>query len=420
MTMETLWKIALRNTLRHRRRTIITAIVMMVGIAIFIMFDSVLTGMDRNTVDNMARFTTSYLKLRNPAYVDDIAGNPLDKAIAEPGKALAAVAAAGFAGAPRLSFVARLSNYEDEIPVLAQGVDPGADAKVFDTAASVIEGSWLDPAAPNANAVVMGANLAAELGLKIGDGIIASVQTLGEASNADEYIVVGLVRTPAPEINIAGLFMPLGAARILLDAPNIATEIDVRLPRAQRLDQDIANAAAAAKSLGSALPGLRADPLGDLVQDYLAMRNMKAKFSYVMILLVLLIAGVGIVNTILMSVYSRIREIGVLRAYGMTPKDIGRLFTLEGLAVGLIGSILGVLLGILLDYVMIRWGINIDKMMDASTMGSIPIAGIMRGEWNPKTMVAGFLFGMATALVAASIPARMAARLEPTAALRYV
>ncbi|GAB1457768.1 hypothetical protein MASR2M48_30760 [Spirochaetota bacterium] len=71
-----------------------------------------------------------------------------------------------------------------------------------------------------------------------------------------------------------------------------------------------------------------------------------------MILVVLLIAGVGIVNTILMSVYARIREIGVLKAYGMSPKEIKGLFTLEGTIVGLLGSAAGTLFGVVLVWLM--------------------------------------------------------------------
>jgi len=130
---------------------------------------------------------------------------------------------------------------------------------------------------------------------------------------------------------------------------------------------------------------------------------------------VLVISAVGIVNTILMSVYSRIREIGVLRAYGMTPRDIRRLFTLEGLALGLAGSCLGVALGAILDVLLIAGGID----MAAFAMGSLPISGVLRGEWNPKTMLIGFIFGVVVSLIAARIPARRAGRLEPTAALRF-
>jgi len=414
--MGTLWKIALRNTLRHRRRTIITAVVMTFGIACFIFFDSMLAGMDRITIDNMESYSAAAVKLRTEAYVDDIEMTPLDKGVPDPEGALSAIASSGYAAAPRLRFVARLTNYVDEIPVIADGVDPAADGSVFSLSSAVAEGSWLEPG--SGKAVVLGGALAAELGIGVGDGIVVSARTLGEATNADEYVVVGLARTPSPEINRAGLFMSLASARELLAAPGLATEIDVALPRAPSLDAGLAASEAAAARLRALLPGLRADSLADQAKDYLAMRNMKAKF-YIMIFVVLLIAAVGIANTILMSVYSRIHEIGVLRAYGMTGRDIGRLFTLEGLAVGLLGSTLGVLLGAGIDFALIKYGINLDRYMQDMATAAVPISGILRGAWNPGTMAVGFVFGLAVSLVSARIPARMAARLEPTAALRF-
>jgi ABC-type lipoprotein release transport system permease subunit len=417
--MGTLWKIALRNTLRHARRTIITAAVMMAGISVFILFDSLLAGMDRMAVDNMADYTLSSLKIRNPEYVRDIASSPLDKGLADPAGTLSAVAAQGLQGAARLRFVARVSNYTDEIPVLADGVDPSADARVFKLAQSVTSGAWLSRAAPRT--VVLGAELARELKLKVGDPVLVTAQTVHDVTNADEYTLAGIVSTPAPEVNRGGLFMPLDDARALLDAAGgaggLVTEVDVALPRASSLDAALFQGEAAAKLLRAALPAERVDPIGFLAASYLALRNAKASYTLIPIITVLAISAVGIVNTILMSVFSRVREIGVLRAYGMTARDIRRLFTLEGLALGLAGSTLGVALGALLDFLLISRGINM--AVYTKSLGSIPVSGILRGEWNPKTMLIGFLFGMVVSLVAARIPARRAARLEPTAALRF-
>jgi putative ABC transport system permease protein len=135
------------------------------------------------------------------------------------------------------------------------------------------------------------------------------------------------------------------------------------------------------------------------------------------VIIVLMIAAVGIVNTILMSVFSRVREIGVLRAYGMTARDIKRLFTLEGLALGLAGSTLGVALGAALDLLLVVRGVSMGSL--SQSLGSLPISGVLHGEWNPKTMIIGFLFGVVVSLIAARIPARRASRLQPTDALRF-
>ncbi|MGO8694131.1 MAG: ABC transporter permease [Rectinemataceae bacterium] len=417
--MGTLWKIALRNTLRHRRRTIITAIVMTAGISVFIVFDSMLAGMDRMAVDNMSDYTLSSLKVRTPAYVDDIQATPLDKPLPDTERVLSVLDERGIAAAPRIRFVASVSNYNDEIPVIADGVDPSADTRVFKLSSAIVSGTWLLPGGQKS--VVMGSLLAKELGFKVGDSVLISAQTVDDVTDADEYIISGIVDTPAPEVNGSGLFMSLADARALLVTPpaktDYATEIDASLPRAATLDAAIAQGEKTAASLRSALPGLRVDPIAYLARDYLSVRNAKAKYSFILIFVVLVIAAVGIVNTILMSVYSRIREIGVLRAYGMTRREISRLFTLEGLALGMIGSLLGVALGALFDLILIAKGVNLAAF--GSAVGSLPLSGVLHGEWNPRTMITGFLFGLVVALVAARIPARRAAKLEPTSALRF-
>jgi ABC-type lipoprotein release transport system permease subunit len=417
--MGTLWKIALRNTIRHGRRTIITAVVMMVGIGVYIFFNSMLAGLDRMAIDNMTDYTLSSLKIRTPAYVDDLEATPLDKGLPHPQAVLAAAAAHGLAAAPRLRFVARLSNYTDEIPVLADAVDPAADKKVFKLAAAVTGGSWLGPAAPHS--VVVGAELARELGVEPGDAILVSAQTVNDTTNADEYTVAGVVSTPTPEVNLGGLFISLDDARALLDTPTgldgLVTEVDVALPRAASLSAALVEGDAAAAGLRAVLPNERIDPISQLASGYLAVRNSKGRTTVIIVLIVLVISAVGIVNTILMSVFSRVREIGVLRAYGMTPCDILRLFTLEGLALGIVGSLLGVGLGALANVFLVAYGMDMSAYSQG--FGSLPVAGVLRGEWDLKTLVSGFVFGVLVSLVAARIPARRAARLEPTAALRF-
>lgn len=417
--MGTLWKIAIRNTIRHGRRTIITAVVMMVGIAVFIFFNSMLAGLDRMAIDNMTDYTLSSLKIRTPAYVDDIEATPLDKGLVHPQRVLAAAAAQGLAAAPRLRFVARLSNYTDEIPVLADAVDPAADGRVFRVSQSVVSGTWLS--GPATHSVVLGAELASELKVKAGDTVLISAQTIDDTTNADEYTVAGLVAAPTPEVNRGGLFISLEDAQALLAAPTgpdgLVTEVDVALPRSASLNGAIAEGDAAAGRLRAALPGLRVDPISQLAAGYLEVRNQKSKTAFIIVLIVLAISAVGIVNTILMSVFSRIREIGVLRAYGMTARDIKRLFTLEGLALGLVGSLLGVGVGALLNFYLIVHGMDMSAY--AQGFGNIPVAGVLRGEWDPKTLAFGFLFGVILSLLAARIPARRAARLEPTDALRF-
>lgn len=418
--MATLWKIAARNVLRNKRRTAITGIVMTVGIAMFIMSDAMLQGMDRMTIDNMVDYTESFLKVRTPAYVANLQATPLDYGIPNPETVMNSILAYDGrlkAAAPRLRFVASVSNYVDSMPVLATAVDPARDGLVFSMPGSISEGVWLDRAEPGS--VVLGSGLAAELGLGVGDWFILSATTAYDNVNADEYRVAGLAFSPMPEINDGGVFIGFADADALLGTSGLVTEIAVSAEGMPNLDSLLAASTEIAGGLSARLPGLQTDSIRELAKDYLAMRAMKGKASYFIILIVLLIAAVGIVNTILMSVYARIREIGVLRAYGMSPKEIKRLFTLEGVIVGAVGSAAGVALGALTVWWMASVGVDIASLIGDIDMGGLPLKGTLYAQWNPATMAFGFAFGLFVAFLAARIPARKASRLEVTDALRF-
>jgi putative ABC transport system permease protein len=426
--MDTIWKIALRNVVRHKKRTVLTGVVMMVGIGLFIAYDSILSGMDRLTIDSMVAYSSSYLKLRTPEYVADAMGTPLDHGIADPAAAMAAMrkAAPGLVEAtPRTLFIAQASNYTDAEPVMAAAVEPATDARVFDVAKSVGQGSWLGKGGATAEAgggkeVVIAQTLAKELGLKVGDSLLLTARTLYDNENADEFLIVGIVDKTASLTGTASVYIGYPAARTFLGEALPVTEIDASGPAAASLDAQISGSARSAGLVKAALPALAVDPVGFFAKDYLALRNSKSKGSLMLIAMILLIAAVGIVNTILMSVYARIREIGVLRAYGMTPKDIRRLFTREGLIIGAIGSVAGLALGALIVWYMASVGLNAGQVFGNVDLGAIPISSVLRGEWKPATFVTGFVFGVFVAWLAARIPAKRAGKLEPTDALRFV
>jgi ABC-type lipoprotein release transport system permease subunit len=423
--MDTLWKIALRNVERNRKRTIITGLVLMVGIALFIGYDSILAGMDRLSIDMMVSYSSSFLKLRTPEYAANAMGTPLDYGIDDPDAAIAAMrkaAPAIEAATKRTLFLAEASNYQDAEPVMAAAVDIATDVSVFGIAGDVKDGAWLSPW--GGREVVIGASLAKELALKVGDAMLLSARTIYDNENADEFRIVGIVSgAAAGEASLsatATVYMGWSDAREFLGEGLPVTEIDAAAPRAASLDAELSSSTEAAKAVRAALPTLRADPIGAFAKDYLALRDSKQKGSYLLIVMILLIAGVGIVNTILMSVYARIREIGVLRAYGMTAKDIKKLFVREGVIIGAIGSAAGLALGAILVWFFADTGLSIEGLFGNVDLGAIPATGVLRGEWRPLTFAAGFVFGLLVSWIAARIPAKQAARLEPTDALRFI
>lgn len=413
-----LFQIALRNVERHRRRSLITAIVLTVGIAVFIMFQSMLAGMDRVTIDASIDYDTGSISVRSKDYDAHATSQPLEFGLPHPDQTMAGLAPllpSGSALTPRTRFYAQVSNWTDETSALATAVDPATDSGVFKTAGKVMGDGWGAP-----GKTVLGADLAKDLGLKTGDSVVVTAALPDGTLNAVELEVGGIADLPLYSLSGQAIYLTMGDAEALIGAPLPVTEIDIRLPYAVRLDALIAQAEDVAARIEASDGDLAALSIGKAMGDYLAMRNMKSKFAYIIIVIVLLISSVGIFNTILMSMYSRIREIGVLAAYGLEPRQIKRLFSLEGMMIGVIGSIGGMILGALFVWWLVGHGISFAGMFKGIDLGNLPANLTIRGEWNPVTFVQGFIFGVLVSWLASVMPARKASNIEVTEALRFV
>ncbi len=418
--MSTVLRIALRNVLRHRRRALITAITMMVGIGFFIALDSLYNGLDRLSVDDLINFRDSSVKIFSRDYDADRASFPLDTGIENPATLRDSLLheARVVAATPRTQFLAQAGNYRDAVHVIGTVVDPVADVAVFSLKDALI-GSWFTPQAGPDRQVILGKDLADKLGLKLGDTAVIAASTRYEAQNADEFTIVGLLSTSDPTLNKASLFITYAAANDFLDLGGLVTEMDLRLRPRVNLSDTLADAASVAAGVSAAHPALTAYSFQDLNKGFLTVLKQKRIWGYMVMLFILLISAVGIVNTVLMSVYERVREVGVLKALGFQRGEVVWMFIFEGLFVGFLGSLLGAALGILIDLYSIYVGFPLSKI--GSDVGAgFAFWGTLRGEWNPGSILFAVLFGMVIAMIAAAIPARSAARMTATSALRFV
>jgi putative ABC transport system permease protein len=418
--MSTVIRIALRNVLRHRRRALITAITMMVGIGFFIALDSLYNGLDRLSVDDLINFRDSSVKIFSAAYDADRESYPLDKGIPD-------VAAVGsrlkndrrvVAVTDRTQFLAQVGNYRDTMYVIGTVVDPASDPGVFSLKRALI-GGFFTPQAGSDRQIIVGKELADKLGLKLGDTILLAASTRYEAQNADDFTIIGLLSTSDPTLNNGSVFITYAAADDFLDLGGLVSEMDVRLRNRVNLSDTLADAASVAAGVRTAFPTLAPYSFQDLNRGILTVLKQKRIWGYMVMLFILLISAVGIVNTVLMSVYERIREVGVLKALGFRGKEVVWMFMFEGFFVGCLGSLLGAALGILINCYSIYVGFPLQKF-GSSVGAGFAFWGTLRGEWNPGSILFAVIFGMVIAMLAAFIPARSAARMTATSALRFV
>jgi len=265
---------------------------------------------------------------------------------------------------------------------------------------------------------VLGSGLAADLGLKLGDWVTLAARTRFEARNADDFRIVGLIDSTEPGINNSGVYVSFEDAEDFLELEGLRTEVVVKMEHRVNLKDAMADSDALAARIEAANPSLSAQSFGEVGRQFLELAKAKSKGVGMIIVVIMLISGVGIANTILMSVYSRVREIGVLRAFGFTPREISRLFLIEGGIIGFVGSLAGMVVGLGFDLYMIFVGFPLESIFKGADLG-MPIWGTLYGEWNPGQFVTIAVVGILVSLISSRSPARRAARMEVTNALRF-
>ncbi|MBN1983663.1 MAG: ABC transporter permease [Chitinivibrionales bacterium] len=411
-------RIAVRNIIRHKRRTILSAVTIAVGIFFFVAMDSLYTGYDRGAIDNLITLSCGAVKIQTKEYAENRSAFPLDDGIRLPDSTLAAIISDRRVRGvtPRTLSLAQLSTLEDMVPVVAVVIDPGQDSTVF-SLVKHLDGSYFS--SNSTREIIIGHSLAEELKVGIGQSITLYATTRFDSRNADEFTVVGLLKTSDPAINKSMAFITYEAANEFLDLQGLVTELDIGVHRKtnfKSMENDISNLQS---SIAARAPSVVATTFLQEGAVILAVSKQKRSFGSIFLLVILIIAAVGVFNTVLMSVYERIREIGILRAHGMTPSEITWLFVLEGMCTGLVGAAIGACIAIAANAALVFVGIPMDKLAGKMDTTGIPLWGTLHGEWAVTALIGAVVLSVVVSCIAASIPARYASKIAVTRALRF-
>lgn len=406
-----LLKLAARNLWRQKRRTALTFLAIAVGLAALIEVDCIMAGVDRDAIDNLINLETGDVRIHAQGYSAERESLPIDRTL-DPDAVLATLKDVEKirAATPRLMFGARLNTGWEEIPVMGVGIDPERDGQVF-TLAEYVDGRW--PARGAAEAL-LGYDLARVLELAPGDTFTLVTRTCDGAFQAIDLTVAGLIRSPHPQVNSGQVYLPLDVASQALALGGAATEVVLKTQDGARVEDVSRNVRAALEDAGISGEVLT---WRDAASDFLAISQSKQGFSALLIFMILVIAVVGVVNTILLGAMERVREIGMMKAMGMTTREIVLLFMLEATGIGVLGSVTGCLIGIAGNAYLVSHGIDILESYKGLDIG-YPIAGVIRGAWNWPMIAEAFLLGIVVSWVASYIPARRVAAQDPIVSLR--
>jgi ABC-type lipoprotein release transport system permease subunit len=415
--MRLLLSLAWKNLSRYRKRTMITASALAVGLGIYLLMDSMLLGAELESERNLVWYESSSARIMKTGYWEDREQLPLKHVIEAPDAVQDLLREQGVASAPRVVFGGELVVMRDPFPedgslrVKVYGIDPQVDDDVFRFRETVVSGRYLQP---DEDGVMLGSWLAEDLGAEVGYPTTIVTRTRDGYYQTIDAEVVGIVACPNPLVNRSSVFIPLQTADYYLEMQGAVTEINLRFPETHDADE---RAAELQVTLSESLPDLQVMSWRRLASSYVALAKQKQQGSGVIMFLVFVIAAVGISNTMLMAIYERTKELGTMRALGMKDSEVRLTFVMEAAGIGLIGSAMGVALGTLLCLWIVNTGIDYSSIIREMDIG-YRIAGVFRGAWHPQAMVQAFFAGVLIAVVVSLVPTRRALRMQITDCLR--
>lgn len=402
-------KLAFKNLTRHKKRTFITASALAIGIMAYILLDSLLIGLLNQSNRVLIDTETGDGKILTQEAFEEKDLLPISNRVESPEEIISIIETLGVNGTKRVSINGEMVYTTDyfpksgSTPILLVCVDLENDNKVFTVfnEKQLEKGSLMEP---GSDEVVLGSWLAEDIGAEVGDWFTISVRTASDGDNPGffqtiDVEIVGIIKVESPMVNRRVVYYPLDMADYYLELNGDVTEVAIKLPFGENFSNF-------KKRVDPLLPNnMKFYSWRDLSADYLALTEAKSGSSNVIIFLLLLIAIVGITNTMLMTINERQKEIGMMRALGMLDRDIRVTFIIESTGIGLIGSIIGVTLGCLINIPLVNIGIDYSEMMREMDAG-YRVSSYIKGMWSLKTIILATLFGITIPTLVAIFPTK--------------
>jgi len=408
--MGKLLKMAWRNVWRHGRRTVIVLIATALGLALLLFFDGLFGGSQQAIFGNGVKLLGGNILIHAPGYRERARRTPLlplpnDQAILD----AALTQPETVAASRRIKTGGMVSSREGSLPVTIIGVEPELEAHGGLIAPNISSGRYLTTG--DEDVLLVGKALANRLEVEVGDRVTLVGRATHEQMRQRTMTLVGVYDLGLADVEKGSVYISLAEAQSLFDLNDQVTEVVVLLERVGQEDAVLA-------SLQSRLPGYEVGSWTTLNPEMLQAFEVNVQVMTLFGLVVLLIAAVGILNLLLMAVFERTREIGILAALGLKRRQIVALFLQEGVLLGLLGAAAGSVLGGAVVWYFGRVGLP----WTASEYSELTA---LMGQRIYFRLGADQLVGRALtvaviAALAALYPAWQASRKEPAEALHYV
>ncbi len=409
--MNLYFRLAWRNIWRHRRRTVIVALAISLTLAMVMFYDGMVAGFEDAIYGNAIKVLGGNIQIHADGYQVDGEQTPLlplpdDQAAVKAALAQPQVVAAS----RRINTSGLATSRKGAFAVGIIGIEPELEAPVYLIAQNVTQGRYLK--AGDQDMLLIGKGLADAMDIQVGDRFSLSGRAPHQQIKTRTMTVVGIYDVGMADIEKRTVYMSLANAQEMFDLKGQSTEVVVALKQIGQEPEVI-------KALQPMLPGFEMASWQTNYPDLESAIQTKGGAMRIFEVIILVSVGIGILNLLLMAVYERTREIGLLAALGLKPGQIRTLFLIEGALLGIVGVVAGIGLGLLINFTMSKVG------MDFGQFSSMTVyTALIRDKVYTSLGLEKIGFHVAIILVvtilAALYPASEAARQEPAKSLHYV
>lgn len=412
--------LALRN-LRHRKmRTVLTVSGIVVGVAMILVLLSLAAGTSAQTgglLRNLVGAEITVVNGTTPTFPGGGngtgfpgggpgndgggfrglfgSGNLINQSLVNSIENMSGV----YVASPELS----TPGYVNGANVFLYGIEPSTYSQAT-TGLDITQGSGLS----SSGQILLDSTVASNLGATVGSSVAVGANSTG----GTKYVVVGIYSSGSTFGPLArSAYLLLSDAQTISNRSGLVTQIYVKATDASLVSQ-------VASAIDSSISGVTANVANTIANPAAALSNTMTTFFIVIGLVALLAGAFGVINTMMMSIGERTREIGTLRAIGATKGQVMKMFLSEALLIGLIGAIVGVFIGVVVSF-------SLPFLTgSAASAGPRGLGGFVTSRLTPTltsyNLLLSFALGSLVGIVAGIYPALRASRMDPVEALRHV
>lgn len=399
-------KVAWRNIWRNKLRSFVVMISIAIGLWAGIFASSIIKGVNAQRMDNIIHMQSSHIQIHAPKFLDNmeasLAINEASEVIEE------------LEGIPEISFFSERSIFTGMIAsaqkgrgVQIIGVNPEREKNVIPLDKYLIEGSYFEGI--RKNPILLGKAVADELGVKVKKKVVLTFQGMDGEIVSAAFRVAGIYKTNDTKQDQLSVLVKMDDLAKIAASENAVHEIAILLEDETKLDQTT-------NALKSSFSDLEIANWKTLLPGIDYANKVSARMNFLLLIILLAAMSFGIINTMLMAVLERVRELGMLMAIGMNRRKVFGMIMLETLFLMLSALPIGLFAGWLTVTYFNKYGIDFSENF-SDAFNNVGISSVIYPilEWNfyPVVIILVFI----AAFLAAIYPARKAIGLKPAEAL---